>query len=200
MDDQKPRAQAMAVKVGRIMAVGDNDEIGALADSKTERVNLNGHLAIPGLMDSHFHFYDWALGRRQLDLARVTSIEDLLAMLWVKILLVAIVSQISLYFNDLYEFKTGDNMIEMSTRLVQSIGMTSIALAAIYFLNTARFTMLQTELLSPSKPQTLCHQLKEILEAVETNESRAQATRYAASYNRLRLDVSGAKQTVPGCN
>ena len=44
MDDQKPRAQAMAVKVGRIMAVGDNDAIAALADSKTERVNLDGCL------------------------------------------------------------------------------------------------------------------------------------------------------------
>jgi len=62
------------------------------------------------------------------------GIEDLLAMFWVKILIVAMVTQISLYFNDLYEFKTGDNIIEMSTRLVQSIGMTSIALAAIYFL------------------------------------------------------------------
>ena len=78
MDDQNPRAQAMAVKVGRIMAVGDNDAIAALADSKTERVNLDGRLGIPGMMDSHFHFYDWAMGRQQLDLARVKSLDELL--------------------------------------------------------------------------------------------------------------------------
>lgn len=78
MDAQKPRAQALAVKAGRIMAVGDNDEISALADSKTERVNLNGRLGIPGMMDSHFHFYDWAMGRQQLDLARVKSLDELL--------------------------------------------------------------------------------------------------------------------------
>ena len=78
MDDQNPRAQAMAVKVGRIMAVGDNDAIAALADSKTERVNLDGRLGIPGMMDSHFHFYDWAMGRQQLDLARVNSLDELL--------------------------------------------------------------------------------------------------------------------------
>jgi predicted amidohydrolase YtcJ len=78
MDDQKPRARAMAVKVGRIMAVGDNDAIAALADSKTERVNLDGRLGIPGMMDSHFHFYDWAMGRQQLDLARVKSLDELL--------------------------------------------------------------------------------------------------------------------------
>ena len=78
MDDQKPRAQAMVVKDGRIMAVGDNDAIAALADSKTERVNLDGRFGIPGMMDSHFHFYDWAMGRQQLDLARVKSLDELL--------------------------------------------------------------------------------------------------------------------------
>jgi predicted amidohydrolase YtcJ len=78
MDAQRPRAQAMAVKAGRIMAVGDNDEISALADSKSERVNLDGRLGIPGMMDSHFHFYDWAIGRQQLDLARVKSLDELL--------------------------------------------------------------------------------------------------------------------------
>ncbi len=78
MDVENPRAQALAVKAGRITAVGDNDKISALADSKTERVNLNGRLGIPGMMDSHFHFYDWAMGRQQLDLARVKSLDELL--------------------------------------------------------------------------------------------------------------------------
>jgi predicted amidohydrolase YtcJ len=78
MDDQRPRAQALAFKAGRIMAVGENKEISALAGSKTERVNLDGRLGIPGLMDSHFHFYDWAMGRQQLDLAGVKSLDELL--------------------------------------------------------------------------------------------------------------------------
>lgn len=78
MDVENPRAQALAVKAGWITAVGDNDKISALADSKTEQVNLNGRLGIPGMMDSHFHFYDWAMGRQQLDLARVKSLDELL--------------------------------------------------------------------------------------------------------------------------
>jgi predicted amidohydrolase YtcJ len=78
LDDQRPQARALAVKAGRIMAVGDNDEMSALADSNTERVDLNGRLGIPGLMDSHFHFYDWAMGRQQLDLAHVQSLDELL--------------------------------------------------------------------------------------------------------------------------
>ena len=67
-------------------------------------------------------------------LHRDMDIANLSEMIWQKILLVAIVTQISLHFNDLYEFKTGDNMIDLATRLIQSIGVTSIVLAIIYFL------------------------------------------------------------------
>jgi predicted amidohydrolase YtcJ len=78
MDTARPLARAIAVCKDRIMAIGDNDAISALGTSKTERIDLNGRLAIPGLMDSHFHFYDWAMGRQQLDLARVNALDELL--------------------------------------------------------------------------------------------------------------------------
>ncbi|RKY65629.1 MAG: capsular biosynthesis protein CpsE [Candidatus Latescibacterota bacterium] len=55
-------------------------------------------------------------------------------MIWLKILLVTIITQLSLYFNDLYEKKSIDNYIDLFTRLIQSIGITSIALAVIYFI------------------------------------------------------------------
>lgn len=54
--------------------------------------------------------------------------------IWLKILLITIITQLSLYFNDLYEKKNIDNYIDLFTRLIQSIGITSIALAVIYFL------------------------------------------------------------------
>ncbi|MGD9174699.1 MAG: amidohydrolase [Desulfobacterales bacterium] len=78
LDRQKPQAEAIAVKAGRISAVGKNDAIGALAGQQTERIVLDGRLVIPGLMDSHFHFYDWAMGRQHLDLAQVNSLDELL--------------------------------------------------------------------------------------------------------------------------
>ena len=55
-------------------------------------------------------------------------------MVWLKILLITIITQLSLYFNDLYEKKSIDNYIDLFTRLIQSIGITSIVLAIIYFL------------------------------------------------------------------
>jgi predicted amidohydrolase YtcJ len=78
LDSQRPQARAIGIKGGQIIAVGENGAIADLADQKTERIELNGRLAIPGLMDSHFHFYDWAMGRQQLDLARVKTLDELL--------------------------------------------------------------------------------------------------------------------------
>jgi sugar transferase (PEP-CTERM system associated) len=62
------------------------------------------------------------------------SIEGLLETIWPKILVIVVVTQLSLYFNDLYEFKATDSSIDLASRLIQSIGITSIFLAAIYFL------------------------------------------------------------------
>ena len=72
-------------------------------------------------------------------------------------------------------------------------------LAAIYFQNSARFTMLRADLLDPRDPADLCRQLNDILGALAAAEPRAGGTRYQANYARLRSDVSGAKATVAGC-
>ncbi len=78
MDKHNQRSQAIAIKGKQIMAVGSNEAISAIADSSTERIDLNGRLVLPGMMDSHFHFYDWAMGRNQLELAHEASLEQLL--------------------------------------------------------------------------------------------------------------------------
>ena len=78
MDSQRLQARAIGIREGQIIVVGENEAVASLAGQNTERIDLNGRLAIPGLMDSHFHFYDWAMGRQQLDLARVNSLDELL--------------------------------------------------------------------------------------------------------------------------
>jgi predicted amidohydrolase YtcJ len=47
--------QALAVKDGRILAVGTTDEVDRHVGSGTEIVNLNGKTVIPGLIDNHVH-------------------------------------------------------------------------------------------------------------------------------------------------
>ncbi|MEO1315032.1 MAG: amidohydrolase family protein, partial [Pseudomonadota bacterium] len=60
--------EALAAKDGRIVAVGDNAEVLALAGSTTRTVDLAGARAIPGIVESHAHPDSYA--------ARIRSWED----------------------------------------------------------------------------------------------------------------------------
>jgi sugar transferase (PEP-CTERM system associated) len=52
---------------------------------------------------------------------------------FLRIFLVVCVCQICLYYNDLYDFKVASTIVEVSIRLLQSLGLTSIILALIYW-------------------------------------------------------------------
>lgn len=54
-------------------------------------------------------------------------------MLVFRILLITFICQICLYYNDLYDFDVASTLPEISIRLLQALGITSIALAVIYF-------------------------------------------------------------------
>ena len=49
-------AQAIAVRDGRIVAIGTNDEIRKLKGSHTEVIDLGGHFVMPGFNDAHCIF------------------------------------------------------------------------------------------------------------------------------------------------
>ena len=48
-------AEAVAIKFGRILAVGSNEQIKSLIGSETEVIDLKGRTMIPGLLESHCH-------------------------------------------------------------------------------------------------------------------------------------------------
>ena len=54
-DAALPRAQAIAIANGRILAVGTNAEIRALSRPGTRTVDLGGKVVIPGVIDAHNH-------------------------------------------------------------------------------------------------------------------------------------------------
>lgn len=56
MDESQPRASAIAIRDGRIVALGGNAEIEHLADARTRRVHAQGRMILPGLQDTHVHF------------------------------------------------------------------------------------------------------------------------------------------------
>jgi predicted amidohydrolase YtcJ len=57
MNDGMPRAQAVAVKDGKIVAVGLLSELEKLAGPRTRTVDLQGRALIPGFVDSHSHVF-----------------------------------------------------------------------------------------------------------------------------------------------
>jgi predicted amidohydrolase YtcJ len=64
MDARRPRAAALAIRDGRINAVGSDAEMSALAGPASRVVDLRGRMVLPGLVDVHSHFV-WA-GRAEL--------------------------------------------------------------------------------------------------------------------------------------
>ncbi len=55
LDAKSSVAQALAIRGGRIVAVGGNDEIRKLAGPGTKTVDVAGRTVVPGLIDSHIH-------------------------------------------------------------------------------------------------------------------------------------------------
>jgi predicted amidohydrolase YtcJ len=61
---RQPKAEAVAIAGQRIVAVGSNDEVGALAGGATKTVDLGGSTVVPGFIDAHTHVA--YAGRRHL--------------------------------------------------------------------------------------------------------------------------------------
>jgi len=58
MDPLQPRAEALAVRDGRLIQIGRDDEIRALANGPARKIDAGGRLALPGFQDTHIHLQD----------------------------------------------------------------------------------------------------------------------------------------------
>jgi len=81
MDSSESIKEALAVKFGRILALGDDDEIRSFMGDETKAINLEGRAVVPGLIDSHCHMGMVGVTRMLVeDLseeAGITSIKDI---------------------------------------------------------------------------------------------------------------------------
>lgn len=78
LDPAIPRAQAVAVRRHRIMAVGNDGGVLSLAGPGTRRVDAGGALLLPGLCDAHIHFGKWAIMQGEIPIADTRSLGELL--------------------------------------------------------------------------------------------------------------------------
>lgn len=81
MDTARPDASAVAIRAGRIVAVGSDAEVRAAAAPGSELIDLRGRMATPGLNDAHTHpmAVGFALGDLHLGSPN-RSIRDLVAL------------------------------------------------------------------------------------------------------------------------
>ena len=78
MDGRFSIAEALAVEDGKIAAVGDDESVFKLSGPKTEIVDLEGRVLMPGLMDSHVHPTGAAMTEFDHEIPVMESIRDVL--------------------------------------------------------------------------------------------------------------------------
>ena len=74
-----PRAQAMAVRNGRIMAVGTSDEIRKIKGPHTQVVDLGGRFVMPGFNDAHLHLANGGFEMLNVELSNTKSFDEMKA-------------------------------------------------------------------------------------------------------------------------
>ena len=77
MDEGNPRAEAVAIAAGRILAVGGSAEVEALAGPETRMVDAGGRTLLPGFVESHLHLVLGGNELSQLQLGGVQGFDDL---------------------------------------------------------------------------------------------------------------------------
>ncbi|MFD0857568.1 amidohydrolase [Roseovarius aquimarinus] len=75
MDDKAPRAEAVAIAGGTILAVGTNAEMRALAGPGARVIDAAGGTVMPGLIDSHVHLFQGSAALEFVSMEGVTSAE-----------------------------------------------------------------------------------------------------------------------------
>lgn len=79
MDAGRPRAEAVALRDGRIQAVGTAAGIAALAGPETRVIDAGGRTLLPGFVESHLHLVLGGAELTQLQLGGLHGLENLRA-------------------------------------------------------------------------------------------------------------------------
>ena len=77
VDESNPKAEAVAVKDGLILAVGTTAEIQEYIGENTEVIDLEGKTMTPGFIESHAHLMGIGYNKLELDLMYVKTYDEL---------------------------------------------------------------------------------------------------------------------------
>lgn len=80
VDDSLPQTEALAVRDGRIVAVGPDKEISRYVGDETYVMELDGRTVLPGLIEGHAHFAGIGKAKQRLALAEAETFDDIVQM------------------------------------------------------------------------------------------------------------------------
>lgn len=82
MDATQPCAQALAIDdaSGRIVAVGDNDEVRRFRTRHSQVIDLHDKTVVPGFIDAHIHLLDYAHRTHYIDAGACMSEDEVATM------------------------------------------------------------------------------------------------------------------------
>jgi predicted amidohydrolase YtcJ len=82
LDRSRPTASAVAIKDGRFVAIGRDEEVMRLAGAETKVIDLKGRRVLPGLIDNHLHIIRGGLNfNMELRWDGVRSLADAMGLL-----------------------------------------------------------------------------------------------------------------------
>jgi len=77
LDESQPKASAVLIDGGRILAVGEKGLLESLAHGRVEKQDMQGKTILPGLTDAHLHIQNYALSLAKIDCETKTKDECL---------------------------------------------------------------------------------------------------------------------------
>jgi predicted amidohydrolase YtcJ len=77
VDSRKSQYQGLAIKQGKVLALGSDEEIAQYVGANTQIIELGGRTAIPGLIEGHGHFLSLGRAQQILDLTQAQGFSDI---------------------------------------------------------------------------------------------------------------------------
>jgi predicted amidohydrolase YtcJ len=77
MNARQQWAEAVAIRGGKIIAVGDRKTVDAFRGQSTKVIDAHQHLVLAGFTDCHIHFMDGSLGLTHADLNDAKTVEEI---------------------------------------------------------------------------------------------------------------------------
>jgi predicted amidohydrolase YtcJ len=79
LDPGAPPATAVAIRGGRVLAVGTSTDMRRVAGRNAHRIACAGATVLPGLVDAHLHLFALATRQAHLDCSALRRVDDVLA-------------------------------------------------------------------------------------------------------------------------